>query len=49
MSTRGTRKTDPRLQRTGDQWLSLPNRWGIPVDVCAGPGVPLPRTFISGP
>jgi tRNA-splicing ligase RtcB (3'-phosphate/5'-hydroxy nucleic acid ligase) len=37
MSTRGTRKTDPRLERTSDQWLSLPNRWGVPVDVGAGP------------
>jgi tRNA-splicing ligase RtcB len=47
MPKRGTRKTDPRLQRTGDQWLTLPNRWGVPVDVCAGPGVPIEPAAID--
>ncbi|GGS48812.1 RNA-splicing ligase RtcB [Planobispora rosea] len=32
---------DPRLVRTDDDWLHLPNRWGIPVDICAGTDVPI--------
>ncbi|GAA3446147.1 RtcB family protein [Planomonospora venezuelensis] len=34
-------RQDPRLVRTDDDWLHLPNRWGIPVDVCAGADVPI--------
>ncbi|MBG0829917.1 RtcB family protein [Planomonospora sp. ID67723] len=32
---------DPRLVRIDDNWLRLPNRWGIPVDLCAGVDVPI--------
>ncbi|MFC0041899.1 RtcB family protein [Actinomadura rayongensis] len=32
---------DPRLVRTDDAWLTLPNAWGVPVDICAGADVPV--------
>ncbi|MER5422661.1 RtcB family protein [Streptosporangium roseum] len=38
---------DPRLVRTDDSWLHLPNRWGIPVDVCAGADVPIESSAID--
>jgi hypothetical protein len=31
----------PRLVRTDDGRLTLPNRWDIPVDICAGADVPI--------
>lgn len=34
-------RQDHRLRRTGEHWLTLPNPWDIPVDICAGDGVPL--------
>ncbi|MFI6519326.1 RtcB family protein [Spirillospora sp. NPDC050679] len=34
-------RQDRRLVRVDEQWLRLPNRWDIPVEVCAGPDVPL--------
>src|SRR4030095_5802039 len=32
---------DRRLVRLDEAWLGLPNRWGIPVEVCAGAEVPI--------
>jgi tRNA-splicing ligase RtcB len=32
---------DPRLVRVDDDWLRLPNRWDVPVEVCAGVDVPI--------
>ena len=40
-------RTDPRLVRTDDSWLSLPNPAGVPVDICAGPGVPIEGAAID--
>ncbi|GAA2403246.1 RNA-splicing ligase RtcB [Actinomadura vinacea] len=34
-------RQDHRLERLDDHWLRLPNRWNIPVEICAGPDVPL--------
>ncbi|MFC5747271.1 RtcB family protein [Actinomadura rugatobispora] len=34
-------RQDHRLERVDDHWLRLPNRWDIPVEICAGPDVPL--------
>jgi tRNA-splicing ligase RtcB len=36
-----TIQQDPRLVRVDDDWLRLPNRWDIPVDICAGVDVPI--------
>ncbi len=38
---------DPRLARTDDDWLRLPNRWDIPVDICAGTDVPIESSAID--
>ncbi|MGA8116537.1 MAG: RtcB family protein [Actinocatenispora sp.] len=37
----GTRRTDPRLERVDDDWLRLPNRWDVPVEICANADVPI--------
>src|ERR1044072_2481037 len=42
-----TKRPDRRLQRTDDSWLSLPNPAGVPVDICAGPGVPIESAAID--
>ncbi|MFI0449905.1 RtcB family protein [Actinomadura sp. 6N118] len=34
-------RQDHRLVRVDDAWLRLPNPWDIPVEICAGPDVPL--------
>ncbi|RAY11118.1 RtcB family protein [Actinomadura craniellae] len=34
-------RQDPRLHRVDDRWLRLPHRRNIPVELCAGPDVPL--------
>src|SRR5262245_53120635 len=42
--TRGrsrSRLQDHRLVRLDEAWPGLPNRWGIPVEVCAGAEVPI--------
>ena len=36
-----SRLQDRRLVRLDEAWLCLPNRWGIPVEVCAGAEVPI--------
>ena len=36
-----TKRLDRRLVRTGDSWLTLPNPAGVPVEICAGPEVPI--------
>ncbi|MCO6007591.1 RtcB family protein [Actinoallomurus purpureus] len=38
---------DPRLVRVDDDWLTLPNPWDIPVDICAGPDVPVESSAID--
>lgn len=35
------KRPDPRLVRTDDSWLTLPNPANVPVEICAGPDVPL--------
>ncbi|GAA3773471.1 RtcB family protein [Plantactinospora mayteni] len=32
---------DPRLVRVDDSWLRLPNPYDVPVEICAGPDVPV--------
>jgi tRNA-splicing ligase RtcB len=36
-----TAQQDPRLVRVDDDWLRLPNRWDVPVDICASVNVPI--------
>jgi tRNA-splicing ligase RtcB (3'-phosphate/5'-hydroxy nucleic acid ligase) len=38
---------DSRLVRIDDSWLRLPNRWDIPVDICAGPDVPIESSAVE--
>lgn len=38
---------DRRLVRTDDGWLALPNPRNIPVEVCAGPDVPLETAAVD--
>jgi tRNA-splicing ligase RtcB len=38
---------DPRLVRADDDWLRLPNRWNIPVDICAGADVPIEPSAVD--
>ncbi|MBC6463610.1 RtcB family protein, partial [Actinomadura sp. HBU206391] len=42
-----TARQDPRLVRTDDHWLHLPNPWGVPVDICAGVDVPLESSAVD--
>ncbi len=41
------KRADPRLVRTDDSWLTLPNPAGVPVDICAGPDVPIETAAID--
>jgi RNA-splicing ligase RtcB len=38
---------DPRLVRTDESWLRLPNPWNIPVDICADAGVPIESSAVD--
>lgn len=38
---------DPRLVRTDESWLRLPNPWNIPVDICACAGVPIEPSAVD--
>ncbi|GAB7051656.1 RtcB family protein [Catenuloplanes indicus] len=40
-------RPDPRLVRLDDNWLSLPNPHGVPVEICAGPDVPLEAAAVD--
>ncbi|MBL7259358.1 RtcB family protein [Paractinoplanes lichenicola] len=40
-------RQDRRLVRTGDSWLTLPNPYDVPVEICAGPGVPIEPAAID--
>jgi tRNA-splicing ligase RtcB len=42
-----TARQDPRLVRTDDHWLRLPNPWDVPVDICADAGVPLESAAVD--
>jgi len=42
-----TVQQDPRLVRVDDKWLRLPNPWGIPVEICAGPDVPIESAAVD--
>jgi len=44
---RHTADSDPRLVRVSDDWLRLPNRWEIPVDICAGADVPIESSAVD--
>jgi len=41
------RRPDPRLVRVDDSWLTLPNPAGVPVEICAGPDVPIESVAID--
>ncbi|RSM57729.1 RNA-splicing ligase RtcB [Actinoplanes sp. ATCC 53533] len=41
------KRPDPRLVRTDDSWLTLPNPANVPVEICAGPDVPLEPAAID--
>jgi tRNA-splicing ligase RtcB len=41
------KRTDPRLVRVDDSWLALPNPADVPVEICAGPGVPLESAAVD--
>lgn len=45
MST--SKRPDPRLVRTDDSWLTLPNPHGVPVEICAGPDVPIETAAVD--
>ncbi|MET7420063.1 RtcB family protein [Dactylosporangium sp. NPDC005555] len=45
MST--TKRPDPRLVRTDDSWLTLPNPYDVPVEICAGPDVPIESAAVD--
>jgi tRNA-splicing ligase RtcB (3'-phosphate/5'-hydroxy nucleic acid ligase) len=40
-------RADPRLVRTDDSWLTLPNPANVPVEICAGHDVPLEPAAID--
>src|SRR5262249_5130104 len=42
-----SKRPDPRLVRTDDSWLTLPNPANVPVQICAGPDVPLEPAAID--
>src|SRR5262245_28608652 len=42
-----SKRPDPRLVRTDDSWLTLSNPANVPVDICAGPDVPLEPVAID--
>ena len=41
------KRPDRRLVRTDDSWLTLPNPAGVPVEICAGPEVPIESAAID--
>ena len=41
------KRLDPRLVRTDDSWLTLPNPANIPVEICAGPNVPIETAAVD--
>jgi tRNA-splicing ligase RtcB (3'-phosphate/5'-hydroxy nucleic acid ligase) len=41
------KRPDRRLVRTCDSWLTLPNPAGVPVEICAGPEVPIESAAID--
>ncbi|MBF9133120.1 RtcB family protein [Plantactinospora sp. S1510] len=47
MPAQAAKRPDPRLVRVDDSWLTLPNPSGIPVDICAGPDVPIESVAID--
>jgi tRNA-splicing ligase RtcB (3'-phosphate/5'-hydroxy nucleic acid ligase) len=42
-----SKRPDPRLVRTDRSWLTLPNPANVPVEICAGPDVPLEPAAID--
>ncbi|MER7005837.1 RtcB family protein [Dactylosporangium sp. NPDC000555] len=42
-----TKRTDPRLVRLDESWTTLPNPYDVPVEICAGPGVPIEPAAID--
>ncbi|MEV7628742.1 RtcB family protein [Actinoplanes sp. NPDC089786] len=41
------KRPDRRLVRTDDSWLTLPNPTDVPVEICAGPEVPIESAAID--
>jgi tRNA-splicing ligase RtcB (3'-phosphate/5'-hydroxy nucleic acid ligase) len=44
---RASKRPDPRLVRTDDSWLTLPNSFDVPVEICAGPEVPIESAAVD--
>ncbi|MEO3818336.1 RtcB family protein [Plantactinospora sp. B24E8] len=42
-----TRRPDPRLVRVDDSWLTLPNPYDVPVEICAGVDVPIESVAVD--
>src|SRR4051812_45881400 len=42
-----SKRPDRRLVRTDDSWLTLPNPADVPVEICAGPEVPIESAAID--
>ncbi|WP_285549198.1 RtcB family protein [Actinoplanes regularis] len=42
-----SKRADRRLVRTDDSWLTLPNPVDVPVEICAGPEVPIESAAID--
>src|SRR2546423_55877 len=42
-----SKRQDPRLVRTDESWLTLPNSAGVPVELCAGVDVPIESAAVD--
>lgn len=47
MPVSAAKRPDPRLVRVDDSWLTLPNPSGVPVEICAGPDVPIESVAVD--
>ena len=41
------KRSDSRLVRLDDSWSSLPNAFDVPVEICAGPDVPIETAAVD--
>jgi tRNA-splicing ligase RtcB len=44
---RASKRPDPRLVRTDGSWLTLPNPFDVPVEISAGPEVPIESAAVD--
>jgi tRNA-splicing ligase RtcB len=42
-----TKRNDTRLERLDDAWSALPNPYDVPVEICAGPDVPIETAAVD--